>query len=724
MPVWFFTLVTSALLVASTIASEPPAASGDAASFRNDVMPILTKASCNSGPCHGAAAGKGGFKLSLRGHDPDTDYAVLTRESLGRRVSRLAPAHSLMLLKPTAAIPHGGGRRFALDSPEYRVLSDWIAQGAAGPRAADPVIMDITVSPPLTLREKAGETFNLSVTANYSDGSSTDVTRWAKYETTNGGVARVDDRGGVTITGPGEAAITIWYSSKVGFGRVAVPFTTVVDPAELAALPTTNYIDEHVFQKLRQLNIQPSALCSDEVFIRRLYLTTMGVLPTFPELNAFLEDEREDKRSVLVDTVLQRSEFVDYWAYKWSDLLLVSSETLRPAAVKAYYNWIRDGVAGNTPWDVLVRELVTARGSTLVNGAANYWAIHQDPKAITENLSLTFLGTSITCARCHNHPLEKWTQDQYYGLANLVTRVALKNGERPGESFVVDRHMGDINHPRLNRPMRPEPLDGAPLELDSYIDRRQHLAEWLTSPENPYFARATVNRVWAGLMGRGLVHPVDDLRATNPSSNPDLMAALTQDFISRGFDVQHLIRTIVLSTTFQLSSQTNESNRHDGSFYSHHLTRRLPAEVILDIMSQVTGVPEEFDGYLEGTRALQLPDPKVESYFLDAFGRPPRDTPNSSERTDSANLAQVLHLINGGTLNRKLSQKGGLVDQMVKDAGRTDFLEHLYRTVLGRVPSSTEEIRIRAFLGASPKRAQMEDVLWSMLTSREFLFTR
>jgi hypothetical protein len=700
----------------------------DLVSFRNDVVPILTKTGCNSGPCHGAAAGKNGFKLSLRGHDPETDYAVLTRQSLGRRISRLVPSHSLILLKPTGTIPHGGARRFLIDSVEYQILADWIAQGAVGPASTDPEILEIIINPGLTMKEEIGARFRLEVTATYSDGASGEVTRWAKYETTNGGVARVDDIGEVTITGPGEAAITVWYSSKVGFARVAVPFPTAVDSHGLEDLPTANYIDGNIFRKLRQLRVQPSKVCSDEVFIRRLYLTTMGILPTLSELGEFLEDDSRNKRTILIDRVLQRLEFTDYWTYKWSDLLIVDpsskNSSISPPAVRAYYKWIRDSVASNKPWDSFVRELVTATGNTLVNGAANYWAIHQNPKDITENLALTFLGTSMTCARCHNHPLEKWTQDQYYGLANLVTRVAVKTGDLPGEAYVVNRHTGDINHPRLNRPMAPEPLDGNPMALDSTLDRREHLADWLTSADNPYFARATVNRIWATLMGRGLVHPVDDLRATNPSSHPDLMIALTQDFISSGFDVRHLIRTILLSTTYQLSSETNSSNQNDNSLYSHHLTRRLPAEVVLDIMSQVTGVPEEFAGYPEGTRALQLRDTQVESYFLDAFGRPPRTTPNSSERTDSANLSQVLHLINGDTLNRKLTRRGSRVDQMVDQAGQSGFLEQLYRTLFSRLPTPAEESRLEEYLGADPARDQMEDVLWAMLTSREFLFTR
>ena len=488
-------------------------------SFRNDVIPVLTKSSCNSGPCHGASAGKNGFKLSLRGHDPEADHRVLTREARGRRIAKMAPAHSLILLKPTGLMPHGGGKTFDIGSRDYEIISDWIAAGAPGPAAADPRILSIEVLPARNLKEKAGERFSLKVLAAYSDGTRKDVSQWAKYETTDGGIATVDEKGEVTTRGPGEAAISVWYSSTVSFARVTVPFDHEIGPEVFSSLPRANYIDDLVREKLQALRIEPSRLCSDSVFIRRIYLDTLEILPEPRELERFLVDPSPDKRDTLIEVILDRPEFVDYLTYRWSDLLLVSSEKLNQAAVRAYYSWIRESVRENQPWDRLVYELLTARGNTLVNGAANYWVIHQNPIDISENLSLTFLGISMTCARCHNHPLEKWTQDQYYGFANLVSRVSLKDGTAPGEIDVISAHMANISHPRLGRPLPPQPLDSTALDPSSIIDRREHLAKWLVSGDNPYFARTVVNRIWAAFMGRGLVEPVDDLRATNPSTN-------------------------------------------------------------------------------------------------------------------------------------------------------------------------------------------------------------
>ncbi len=403
----------------------------------------------------------------------------------------------------------------------------------------------------------------------------------------------------------------------------------------------------------------------------------------------------------------------------------MSSEKLDPAAVRAYYRWIRESVRVNKPWNQLVYDLLTARGNTLVNGAANYWVIHQDPIDMSENLSLTFLGISMTCARCHNHPLEKWTQDQYYGFANLVSRVSLKDGTAPGEIDVISAHMGDVSHPKLGRPVPPQPLDRTPLDPSSTTDRREHLAEWLTSAENPYFSRTVVNRIWAAFMGRGLVDPVDDLRATNPSSNEALLAALAKDFVNHGFDVQHLIRRILRSTSYQLSSETTATNQSDQTFYSHRLIRRLPAEIILDIICQVTGVPEVFEGFPEGIRAIQLPDSKTRSYFLDSFGRPARVTPNSSERTTDSTVAQVLHLINGETINRKLNTEGKLIDGLLDESdSSSELVERVYRSALTRRPTGPELDRLLEFLGPTPQPEAVKDLVWAVLTSKEFLFTR
>ncbi|HLJ10734.1 MAG TPA: DUF1549 domain-containing protein, partial [Planctomycetaceae bacterium] len=581
-------------------------------SFRHDVQTVLTKSGCNMGACHGAQAGKKGFKLALRGYDHLMDYNTLTRQSKGRRVSLADPARSLILLKATGAIPHGGGTRFDDDSLEYRILSEWIAAGAPAPRSDDRAVTGLEIFPKQVTLE-AGQSQQILVRAVYSDGRQRDVTRWAKYTSTEVGVAAIDDSGKVTVTGRGEAAITVWFASKVTVATISVPYEKQVPAEAFAASPRANFIDELVLDKLKRLNIPPSGAAGDSEFLRRAYLDTLGVLPTVDEAKAFLVDASPDKRGRLIDRLLERPEFVDYWSYKWSDLLLVSTKKLRGPAVWAFSNWVRRAVETNMPWDQFAREVVTASGSTIDNGAANYFVLHKDAKLLNEATTLTFLGLSIGCAQCHDHPLERWTLDDYYGMANLFARVRSKDGTIDGESIVFAVGAGDIKHPtRLGAPV-PRPLDGQALEPGDPRDRRQHLAKWLTAPENPYFAKALANRVWANYMGRGLVEMVDDLRATNPSSNEVLLAALGDEFVKHKYDVRHLIRTIMNSAAFQRSPQATPENAADDRFYSHFLVQRMSAEVMLDALSQVTKAPTEFPDYPKGLRALQLPDNNVVS---------------------------------------------------------------------------------------------------------------
>jgi hypothetical protein len=703
-------------------------------SFRNDVIPVLTKAGCNQGACHGALAGKNGFKLTLRGYDPDVDYDTLTRQALGRRVNLPEPAQSLILLKPTFGIPHGGGKRFAPGSPEYQIIYSWIAAGAPPPTDHDPTVAGLEVTPP-SARLEPNADLQLAVRARYSDGAVRDVTRWVKFSSSDESVATVDDAGRVKTTGRGEAAITLWYSSQVLYSRITVPFDNRIDEAAFARLPRRNYIDDLVLAKLKSLNIAPSRECPDSHFIRRAYLDAAGILPSAEEVEAFLAGKSPDKRARLIDQLLERDEFVDYWAYKWSDLLLVSSRKLRSNAMWAFYNWIRDSVKVNKPWDRFVREIFTSSGNSRQMGALNYWALHKDPIEITENVALAFLGQRITCARCHNHPLEKWTQKQYYQMANLFSRVGVKNGAEPGDVVVFAKTSGDINHPRLLRPLAPAPLDGRSVPLDSPEDRRVAFANWLTSPENPYFARAIVNRVWANFMGRGLVDPVDDVRATNPASNEELFAAVTRDFVTSGFDVKRLIRTIMNSGAYQLSSEANATNQNDNRFYSKYIIRRLPAEVLLDAMSQVTGVPARFPGYPPGARALQLPDTQVRSEFLTSFGRPPRILCDAAERSSAPSIAQALHVINGDTLNRKLSAPDGFAALALKlGLSEARILDHLFLSAYSRYPNEAEKMTLLDALSRSrvttgsleaqreARRQALEDMMWALLTSKEFLF--
>jgi hypothetical protein len=713
-------------------------------SFRNHVIPMMTKIGCNSGACHGALAGKGGFKLSLRGYDPAADHFVMTRQALGRRVDKLEPARSLVLLKPTMAVSHGGGQKIDVGSPDYQVLADWIASGAPGPRPEDVRIQRLEVMPPTAVL-KPKDTLQVLVQAWYSDGHSEDVTRWVKFNSSEDLVAAVDAEGKVRVAGHGEAAITVWYSNLVATSRIASPFPNKVDTRVFATAPRHNYVDDLVLKKLEALHIPPSSPCTDPEFIRRAYLDTAGILPTPEEVRKFVADPAPDKRAKLIDVLLERPEFVDYWAYKWSDLLLVSSRKLPQPAVWAFHQFIRESVADNKPWDRFARDIITARGNTLQNGAANYFVLHKDVTELNESTSVTFLGMSITCCRCHNHPLEKWTQDQYWSMANLFARVALKNGDRRGEITVQSQPAGDVLHPRRGLAMPPAPLDAKALPLDSPVDRRQYFADWLTAPDNPYFAKALVNRVWRNYLGRGLVEAEDDLRQTNPPTNEELFHALAKDFIGHRYDVKQLIRTIMNSATYQRSSDPLPENAADDRFYSHYLIRRLPAEVILDAYSQVTGVPTPFrevqvgsttgrapyNGAPPGTRALQLPDSLVISPFLEGFGRPERTQTCSCERQQDSSVGQALHLNNGQTLNDKLRAKNSRIEQWLQEKiGDEEAVRRLFMLALGREPTATEWARFKGVLADAAKDSQtsrremLEDLFWAVLTGREFLFNR
>ena len=696
-------------------------------SFRNQVIPVLTKMSCNQGACHGALAGKNGFKLSLRGYDPDADYDTLTRQAVGRRVSLADPAASLILQKASFGIPHGGGKRFAKDSLEYKILYDWIAGGAPPPMAADPDVVSLEVTPASAVLQPGAEQ-QLTVLAKYSNGKIEDVTRWVKYNSNSDAVATVNETGKVKMIGTGEVAITLYYQSRVLYSRLTVPFANLVEPAAYAKFERRNFIDDLALAKWKALHLAPSGPVTDSGFLRRAFLDAAGILPTAEEVELFLADKSPDKRAKIIDQLLERDEFVDYWAYKWSDLLLVSSRKLRTNTMWSFYYWIRDSVKQNKPWDQFARDIFTASGSNRENGALNYFVLHKDPILLSENATQAFLGQRLTCARCHNHPLEKWTQKQYYQLANLFARVGVKNGPEGGESIVFAKTTGDVIYPRLLKPLAPTPLDGEAMPLDSLEDRRVPFAKWLTDKKNPYFGRNIVNRVFGNFMGRGLVDPIDDLRATNPASNEEMLAALTKDFIDHGYDIKRLIRTVMNSGIYQLSSEANATNTNDNVFYSKYIVKRLPAEVILDAMSQVTGSPTSFTGYPAGTRAMQLPDSQVVSQFLASFGRPPRQICDASERSSDPSIPQALHVINGDTLNRKLSAADGYPALLVK-LGLSDkrIVEHMYLSAFSRYPSESESESLAALLKKSrankeERKQAVEDMMWATLTGKEFLF--
>jgi hypothetical protein len=709
-------------------------------SFRHHVEPILTRAGCNSGACHGALAGKGGFKLSLRGYDPDADHFTLTRQAQARRVDGQRPEQSLFLLKATRTLPHGGGTRFDTESDHYRLLRRWVEAGAPGPRSGDPTLERIEVYPRAALL-KPKDTLRVLVRAVYSDGAVADVTRLAKFLSSEEQVATVDEEGQITVAGPGEAGVAVLFGTRVATLTVTSPYPNTVADTAFAKARTANFIDELVLKKLRLLRLEPSPDCTDAEFVRRVYLDTCGILPTPDEAAAFLADKSPDKRAKLIDKLLERPEYVDYWAHKWSDLLLVSSRKLPSAAMWAFYRSVRRGVADNRPWDQFAREVLTASGGTLTSGGGNFFVLHKDVTDLVESTAVTFLGTSITCARCHNHPLEKWTQDQYWAQANLFGRVGLKDGPR-GEVIVSPLPDGEVLHPRTGEPMPPTPLDGKPLPFDSPTDRREYFADWLTSPDNPYFAKALVNRVWKNFLGRGLVEAEDDLRETNPPTNPELLDALAKDFIAHKYDVKHLIRTILNSAAYQRSSRPLPANAADDRFYSRYLVRRLPAEVILDAYADVTGVPTAFSqvnlgptggvanaSYPAGTRAMQLPDSLLVSPFLDAFGRAEREQTCSCEKSVDASVGQALHLNNGKTLNDKLRDPKSRLSKWLTDkASDADIVDRVFRLGLSRPPTDDEKKRFLAVLaeagreGAQARREALEDVFWAVLTGKEFLF--
>jgi hypothetical protein len=737
-----FAQLSRAAAVAAAVVFGLPAAA-DELSFQLDVLPILSKAGCNGGGCHGALAGKGGFRLSLFGYDPAADHLAITRDARGRRIDLGDPGASLLLVKPTAAVPHKGGRRLEVDGDDYRTLAAWIEQGCPGPREEEKRLVGIELSPGES-SAKPGGSLRLAVTAKYDDGTSRDVTRWARFTSTDETIATVDQQGVASVIGHGEGAVTAWFSSKIAVARVVSPFPHDLPPDTFKGAPRANLIDDLVLAQLEKLRLAPSPPCDDATFIRRAFLDTIGRLPTPEEVRDHLADTAPEKRRRLVDLLLARPEFVDYWTYKWSDVLLVTGSKLRPDAVNAYYRWIRDRVAENTPWDRMVREIVTASGSSLENGATNYFAVHQDPETLAENTSQAFLSLSIGCAKCHNHPLEKWTNDQYYAFANLFSRVRAKgwggdsrSGDGKRTLFVDPR--GDLLQPRTGRPQPPAPLDGAPLVADDPADRRAALAAWLTAPENPYFTRAVVNRVWANFFGIGLVDPVDDLRATNPASNEPLLAALCDHTVSRKYDLKELMRLVLLSEAYRRSSEPLPANKDDRKWFARCYPKRLMAEVLSDAISDVTGVrdayteialndgsAEKVTGYDGDTRALELHDSAVRNYFLKTFGRNARDITCECERSNQPSLVQVLHLSNGTTINDKLAAKGSHVTRLLAtDPTPAQIVDDAWLRVLCRRPSDAERKQLEELIAAAKpeeRRAVVEDMYWSLLTSREFLF--
>ena len=725
--------------------SAPEGASETPWSFNRHILPILSKANCNGGGCHGALAGKGGFRLSLAAYDPASDHLSITRDALGRRVEPSDPLRSLLLTKPTAAAPHKGGRRLDPRSEDYRILAEWIASGSAGPKDGEAGLDHLEILPPRWNVRKKGERLRFLVRAHYGDGRVEDVTRWAKFTSTDETMLRMTDpNGGVEVTGSGEGAVAAWFSSRIVLSRVLSPFPEQEVPLDGARWRAKNFVDEAVHQQLKQLHLVPSPLADDATFLRRASLDITGVLPTAESVRAFLADPSPVKREVLIEKLLASPEFTDNWTYRWADIFLISGAQLRPDAVKAYYGWLRQGVEKNTPWDAMVRELVTAKGESFEQGATNFFAVHQDPETMAENVSQAFMGLSINCAKCHNHPLEKWTNDQYYAFANLFARVRAKgwggdvrSGDGKRTLYTVDS--GELLQPRSGRHQPAAPLDEPPVVETEGRDRREALATWLTSPQNPYFTRAIVNRVWAAFFGLGIVNSVDDLRASNPATNEALMDALCRYLIERRYDLKSLMRLILQSATYQRSSETVPGNAADTRYFARYYPRRLAAEVLSDAISSVTGIPDEYtelvgedgsvqktDAYPKGKRALQLADSSVKSYFLKTFGRNQRAITCECERSNQPSIVQALHLSNGNTLNGKLASKDGALERLLSgNPTHAELVDAAYLRCINRLPKPDEKDAYIRLLDAAPvkeRRASAEDLFWALLTSREFLF--
>jgi hypothetical protein len=688
--------------------------------FENDVIPLFSRFGCNSSGCHGKAEGQNGFKLSVFGFDPAADYAALTKEARGRRVFPAAPEHSLLLAKASGRVPHGGGVRIVPGSAEYETLWGWIAAGVPFGDPADPKVVSVRVEPRERLLAMHGGQ-QVRVIARYSDGREADVTPHAKFQSNNDGLASVSVGGLVTAgESPGDVAVMASFMNAVDTFRAVVPRPERV--ADYPAVPENNFIDGLVFRKLRKLNIVPSEAADDAEFLRRVYLDVIGTLPAPDEARRFLSDRRPDRRARLVDELLERPEFADYWALKWSDLLRVDRQTLGHKHAYRYYKWVRDSFAANKPLDRFVRELLTAEGPLQESGPASFYKVVGKPGEAASTVSQVFLGVRIACAECHHHPFDRWGQNDYYGMQAFFAPVGVANTPR-GEVLQVS---GDppTRNPRTGQVVVAHVL-GAPAAAPPPGDRRAALADWLTSPYNPWFARNLANRALAHFLGRGLVEPVDDVRATNPPTNPELLDALARHLVESKFDFRQLVRTITASRVYQLSSRPNPTNERDEQNYSRAQLKRIDAEVLLDMVSQTTGVPEKFPGEPGVRRAIRLWDSKAPSDFLKLFGRPVRVSACECERNAEPSVAQVLHLLNSPEVEDKLSHEGGMVARLVRQkADDGALVEELYLTFYSRPPTEKERQAALAHLKRDPakRRQAAEDLAWSLLNSLEFGF--
>jgi hypothetical protein len=703
-------------------------------SFNEQVLAVVGKAGCNAGACHASQYGKGGFKLSVFAYDPEQDYQAMVRDGIGRRVNLVSPEDSLLLLKPTAHLAHGGGKRFETGSVDYQILRQWLRGGAPRPDNSEAKVASLAVFP---ARRVGPQGFHqqLRVLATYTNGKTRDVTAWAKYDSTDEAVVQVSPQGLVQAVGRGQGAAMIRFEDFAEIATIIVPYR---NPANLPHWTDNNVIDRLAAAKFKEVGIVPSPLCDDATFLRRAYLDAIGTLPTVEESIAFLDSKDVNKRRKLIDRLLgltgdpaqdiHGNEYAAYWTLKWSDLIRSNSAAIGEQGMWALYNWIKESFRENKPFDQFVRELITAKGSTFSNGPANYYRIASNPQDLAEATSQLFLGVRLGCAKCHHHPYESYSQADYYGFAAFFARVGSKGSQEFGvfgnENVIVARADGEVALPRTGKVLRPTPLHGQPVAES--LDRRQALAEWITSPKNPFFAHSIVNRYFALLLGRGLVEPVDDMRATNPPSNPALLDALAEEFAKSGFSQKQLLRTIMNSRLYQLDSRPTKGNAADGRFYSHYHVKRLAAEPLLDAIDDATGVRTKFEKVPLGTHAIELPDAKYNNYFLTTFGKPRREGVCECERVSEPNLAQALHTLNGDILSSKIANPKGRIAQLTtaKKPG-TEIITQLYLASLCRRPTAQERAAGEKLLGETKDaKSFYEDLLWSLLNSKHFLFIR
>jgi hypothetical protein len=690
-------------------------------SFRLDVMPVFMRSGCNTGSCHGAARGKDGFNLSLFGFDPAGDYHRITHEIGFRRINLALPRESLLMQKGAGEVPHTGGKRFAPDSPYYQTVLRWLESGVPNDPPEVASCTSLEIYPPKAVLEGEGATQQFIARAKYSDGTDRDVTSLAVFMTNNDNSAPMDPNGLVTAAARGEAFVMARFATHtVGSQILVLPKDLQYTPPQE---PPVNYVDELVNSKLQKIRVLPSGLCDDETFLRRVTIDITGILPTVEEYQQFLSDADPAKRAKLIDRLLERKEFSEIWALKWANLLMVkTSNEVSYKSMFLYSNWLTNQIQNNVPIDKMVQNLLSANGGTFTNPATNYFQIERDTLKTAENVAQVFMGIRTQCAQCHNHPFDRWTMNDYYGFAAFFAQIGRKTGQDYRETIVFNSGGGEVNHPVSGQRMAPKFLGGAEPDVNGK-DRREELVKWLASPENPYFATSIANRVWAHFFGIGIVEPVDDIRVSNPASNPELFAALGQKLTSYNYDFKQLVRDICNSNAYQRSTQANENNAEDLTNFSHARIRRIPAENLLDCLTQITSVPDKFQGLPLGARAVQIADGNASNYFLTTFGRSPRLTVCEAEATTEPTLSQALHMLNGDTISRKVGESSKF--QQMLDGGKTppEVVEHIYLACLSRKPSAEELTQLEPVLAAAENpRAAVDDVLWAVLNSREFLF--